>query len=126
MTFVSRFAGYRQARTAYRGSGGTVEGLLALDGDVGAIGSLELDLKVGWVGLLVRFFLRSTWKVQHAGLGVVEVLVDELDACLSVSGALVADSMAHSRRWRPCSGHRRRGGAWRRFWERRRGRRGAC
>lgn len=82
------------ARTTYRGSGGTVEGLLALDGDIGAIGSLELDLKVGWVALLVRFFLRSTCEEQHASLGVVEVLVNELDACLSVSGALVAGSMA--------------------------------
>jgi hypothetical protein len=56
--FVSRVVGYRQTRTTHRGSGGTVEGLLALDGDVGAIGSLELDLKVGWVALLVGIFLR--------------------------------------------------------------------
>lgn len=32
---------------SYRGSGDTVEALLALDSDIGAIGSLELDLKVG-------------------------------------------------------------------------------
>jgi len=44
--------GTDRRRTTHRGSGGTVEGLLALDGDVGAIGSLELDLKVGWVALL--------------------------------------------------------------------------
>jgi hypothetical protein len=56
--FVSRIVGYSQTRATHRGSGGTVEGLLALDGDVGAIGSLELDLKVGWVALLAQIFLR--------------------------------------------------------------------
>lgn len=94
MRFVSRIAGCRQTRTTHRGSGGTVEGLLALDGDVGAIGSLELDLKVGWVALLAGIFLRWTCGVRHASLCVVEVLVDKLDACLSVHEALVGGSMA--------------------------------
>ena len=127
MSLVSRLAGDRQVETTHRGSGGTVEGLLALDGDVGAIGSLELDLKVGWVALLAGIFLRYLCGMQRASLCVVEVLVDELDACLSVYEALSSvDQWLNSRRWRPCSGHRRRGEAWQQLSGRRCDRRGAC
>lgn len=66
-------------KATYGAGGGAVKGLLALDVDVGAIGSLELDLEVGWLHWLAgERNAQAAAAAGHAGLGVVEVLVDEL------------------------------------------------
>lgn len=74
-------AGLREARRgAYGGSSDIVEALLALDGDIGAAGGLELDLELGWWRALASVFPRDCH--AHMDLltlaGVVEILVDDL------------------------------------------------
>ena len=66
----------------YGAGGDTVEALLALDGHVGAVGSLELDIKGGCFQRLVFHLLYPGRLICRRMLtlgGVVEVLVDDLD-----------------------------------------------
>jgi hypothetical protein len=70
------------AMGSYGAGGDTVEALLALDGHVGAVGSLELDVKGGCVQRLEFHLLCSVCLICRRMLtlgGVVEVLVDKLD-----------------------------------------------
>ena len=65
---------------SYGAGGNTIEALLALDGHVGAVGSLELDVKSGCVQIISIPSLVSCLicrRMLTLG-GVVEVLVDEL------------------------------------------------
>ena len=67
---------------SYGAGGDTVEALLALDGHVGAVGSLELDIKGGCFQRLVFHLLYPGRLICRRMLtlgGVVEVLVDKLD-----------------------------------------------
>lgn len=65
---------------AYGAAGNAVEALLALDGHVGAVGSLELDIEGSCIHASVRHLLCSPSicaRMLTLG-GVVEILVDEL------------------------------------------------
>ena len=67
---------------SYGAGGDTVEALLALDGHVGAVGSLELDIKGGCFQRLVFHLLYPGRLICRRMLtlgGVVEVLVNKLD-----------------------------------------------
>ena len=67
---------------SYGAGGDTVEALLALDGHIGAVGSLELDIKGGCVQRLAFHLLHPNCLICRRMLtlgGVVEVLVDKLD-----------------------------------------------
>lgn len=72
----------RYAMEAYGAGGDAVKALLALDGHVGASGSLELDIKGGCMRASVWYVLflppRSGLRRMLTLGGVVEVLVDEL------------------------------------------------
>ena len=72
----------------YGAGGDTVEALLALDGHVGAVGSLELDIKGGCFQRLVFHLLYPGCLICRRMLtlgGVVEVLVDKLRVGVGVS-----------------------------------------
>ena len=79
---VLRVSSWVFAIETYGAGGDAVEALLALDGHVGAVGSLELDVKGGCVQRLVSHLLCSVCLICRRMLtlgGVVEVLVDKLD-----------------------------------------------
>lgn len=62
-------------KTHLAGNGALVGGL-ALDGESDTVGSLGLDLEVGWSWLAREVGISPRWK--QTGAGVVEVLVKEL------------------------------------------------
>jgi hypothetical protein len=83
--FLAISSGARRISTSYAtrtyGAGGdTIKALLALDGHVGAVGSLELDVKSSYIRASVYRLFRpvpSIGALLTLG-GVVEVLVDKL------------------------------------------------
>ena len=85
---------------AYRGGGGAVKGLLALDVEVCAIWSLQLNIEGGFTKMLV-----DVWTLMHdqglAGSGVVKVLVDKLSFHVSVNVAPLSTASNRVRRWQP-------------------------
>ena len=79
---VSSWRAVCYAMRSYGAGGDTVEALLALDGHVGAVGSLELDIKGGCFQRLVFHLLYPGCLICRRMLtlgGVVEVLVDKLN-----------------------------------------------
>ena len=77
---VLRVSSWVFAIETYGAGGDAVEALLALDGHVGAVGSLELDIKGGCVQIISMPSLVSCLicrRMLTLG-GVVEVLVDKL------------------------------------------------
>ena len=83
------------ATRSYGAGGDTIEALLALDGHVGAVGSLELDVKGGCIQRLVCHLLCpdcSCRRMLTLG-GVVEVLVDKLDG---TSARILMDRKHHN------------------------------
>lgn len=58
------------------------------------LGALSLTSRLAVSRLLVVLFSRCADAIQHAGLSVVEVLVDQLHTCLLACVSLALGSMA--------------------------------
>lgn len=89
---VSSARGVCYAIRSYGAGGDTIEALLALDGHVGAVGSLELDIKGGCVQIISIPSLVSCLRCRRMLTlgGVVEVLVDKLQL-MSAHNPIIRD-----------------------------------